>query len=216
MTELVTEQSRRKDAGYYANLRPDLVEMLPRPLGRVLDVGCGAGTVAQQVRAEGAERVVGIELDRDAAEAAQEVCDQVLATSVEVALDELEGPFDTVLTYDVLEHLVDPWLVLRRLREITAPGGRLQVSVPNARHLSLVRRSALSRHVRLHGVRPPGHHASALVHPARHRRRRGRRRLEGPGGLSQPGLGAAAAAGAADLRAIERVPRAAVVCPRDE
>jgi 2-polyprenyl-3-methyl-5-hydroxy-6-metoxy-1,4-benzoquinol methylase len=137
MTELVTEQGRRKDAGYYANFRPDLVEMLPRPLGRVLDVGCGAGTVARQLRAEGAERVVGIEIDRDAAEAAKDACDQVLVSSVEAALDELEGPFDTIVAYDVLEHLVDPWLILRRLREITAPGGRLQVSVPNARHLSL-------------------------------------------------------------------------------
>jgi 2-polyprenyl-3-methyl-5-hydroxy-6-metoxy-1,4-benzoquinol methylase len=138
MTELVTEQGRGKDAGYYANFRPDLVEMLPRPLGRALDVGCGAGTVARQLRAEGAERVVGIEIDRDAAEAAKDACDQVLVTSVEAALDELEGPFDTVVAYDVLEHLVDPWLVLRGLRGITAPGGRLQVSVPNARHLSLV------------------------------------------------------------------------------
>jgi FkbM family methyltransferase len=37
----------------------------------------------------------------------------------------------------VLEHLVDPWSVLRRLRDAAAPGGRVQVSVPNARHLSL-------------------------------------------------------------------------------
>jgi 2-polyprenyl-3-methyl-5-hydroxy-6-metoxy-1,4-benzoquinol methylase len=138
MTEVVTDVGRPKDAGYYDNRRPDLVEMLPRPLGRVLDVGCGAGTVGRQMREQGAQQVVGIEPDPDAAETAKEVCDRVLVTTVESALDELEGPFDTILCYDVLEHLVDPWSVLERLRQIATPGGRLQVSVPNARHLSLV------------------------------------------------------------------------------
>ena len=37
----------------------------------------------------------------------------------------------------MLEHLVDREAVLLRLREVAAPGARLQVSVPNARHLSL-------------------------------------------------------------------------------
>ena len=128
---------QRKDEGYYANERPDLVAMLPRPLGRVLDVGCGAGTVGRQLRSEGAERLVGVEPDPAAAAAAAGSYDEVLDTTVENALDSLGGPFDTVLCYDVLEHLVDPWTVLRRLHAIAAPGGRLQVSVPNARHLSL-------------------------------------------------------------------------------
>jgi 2-polyprenyl-3-methyl-5-hydroxy-6-metoxy-1,4-benzoquinol methylase len=38
----------------------------------------------------------------------------------------------------VLEHLVDPEEVMRRLHGLAAPGARLQVSLPNARHLSLV------------------------------------------------------------------------------
>lgn len=127
-----------KVAAYYDNRRPDLVEMLPRPIGRALDVGCGAGAVAGQLREEGAERIVGIEPDPVSAASAEGVCDQVLATTVESALDELDGPFDTILCHDVLEHLVDPWHVLRRLREITAPGGRLEISIPNARHVSLL------------------------------------------------------------------------------
>ena len=138
MTEPVSAATQPKDAGYYDNRRPDLVDMLPRPIGKVLEVGCGAGTVAGQLREEGAERLVGIEPDPGAAAVAEGVCDQVLAMTVESALNELDGPFDTIICHDVLEHLVDPWRVLRQLREIAAPGGRLQVSVPNARHLSLI------------------------------------------------------------------------------
>jgi 2-polyprenyl-3-methyl-5-hydroxy-6-metoxy-1,4-benzoquinol methylase len=126
-----------KPAGYYGNDRPDLVADLPRPLGRVLDVGCGEGAVGRLLRAEGAERVAGIEIDPASATVAREAYDQVEEGAVEAVLPRLEGPFDKVLCYDVLEHLVDPAVVLSRLRELVAADGRLHVSTPNARHWSL-------------------------------------------------------------------------------
>jgi 2-polyprenyl-3-methyl-5-hydroxy-6-metoxy-1,4-benzoquinol methylase len=126
-------------SGYYANERADVLAQLPRPVGRVLDVGCGSGGTAAGLRAAGASEIVGIEVVPEAAEVARAVLDEVHLAPVEEALDALEGGFDTVLCLDVLEHLVDPREVLARLRGLAAPGGTLQVSVPNARHLSLVR-----------------------------------------------------------------------------
>ncbi|HEX4806966.1 MAG TPA: class I SAM-dependent methyltransferase [Conexibacter sp.] len=127
-----------KGAAYYENARPDVVAGLPRPLGALLDVGCGAGNVAAAAREAGATRLVGVEVVKEQAERARAVLDRVVALPVEDALDELAGErFDTILCLDVLEHLVDPGAVLRRLHEVAAPGARLQVSVPNARHLSL-------------------------------------------------------------------------------
>jgi 2-polyprenyl-3-methyl-5-hydroxy-6-metoxy-1,4-benzoquinol methylase len=131
--------SAAKSTGYYASDRQDLVDALPRPLGRVLDVGCGAGAVGRRLRAEGAEWLSGVELQPEIAERALEVYDEVAVGTVESELDGLTGPFDTICCYDVLEHLVDPYAVLRRLLGIANPGGRLHVSVPNARHISLVR-----------------------------------------------------------------------------
>jgi 2-polyprenyl-3-methyl-5-hydroxy-6-metoxy-1,4-benzoquinol methylase len=130
--------AHRPDSGYFANERADVVAALERPLGRVLDVGCGAGAVGPGLRAAGAQRLTGIELVPEAAALARAHYDEVVEGRVEAALDRLDGPFDTVLCLDVLEHLVDPGAVLTALRELAAPGGRLQVSVPNARHLSLV------------------------------------------------------------------------------
>jgi 2-polyprenyl-3-methyl-5-hydroxy-6-metoxy-1,4-benzoquinol methylase len=123
--------------GYYGNERPDVIEALPRPVGRVLDVGCGSGGTAPGLRAAGATEIVGIEVVPEAAEAARATLDEVHLAAVEDALGALSGTFDTILCLDVLEHLVDPWEVVKRLRGHAAAGATLQVSVPNARHYSL-------------------------------------------------------------------------------
>jgi 2-polyprenyl-3-methyl-5-hydroxy-6-metoxy-1,4-benzoquinol methylase len=128
-----------KPTGYYSNGRGDLVDALPRPLGRVLDVGCGEGAVGLGLRAAGAEWLAGVEMQPEPAAAAKRNYDEVAVGAVETELDSLTPPFDTICCYDVLEHMGDPYTVLRRLRDVASPGGRLHVSVPNARHFSLVR-----------------------------------------------------------------------------
>jgi SAM-dependent methyltransferase len=127
-----------KSADYYRVERTDMVPLLPDPLGRVLDVGCATGATGKLLRPRNPQRLVGIEINAEAAETARQTYDEVLIGRVEDVLDEMAGPFDTILCYDVLEHLIDPWAVLRQLARVSAPGGRLHVSVPNARHLSLM------------------------------------------------------------------------------
>jgi len=46
--------------------------------------------------------------------------------------------FDTIITADFLEHLVNPWKALQRLRPLLRHGGALYASIPNARNLSLL------------------------------------------------------------------------------
>lgn len=127
-----------KPAAYYGTLRTDMVPQLPDPLGAVLDVGCGSGQTGTLLRPRHPDRLVGLELNRAAAEMASEIYDEVVIGSAEEALAEMDGPFDTILCYDVLEHLVDPWKVLAQLARLSVPGSRLHISVPNARHLSLL------------------------------------------------------------------------------
>ena len=128
-----------KPSDYYGQERGDLVRELAPPLGRVLDVGCGEGAAAPRLREAGATAITGIEVHPPAAARAQAAYDHVITGRVEDAISSLAGPFETILCYDVLEHLPDPDDVLRQLRRVAAPGGRLHVSVPNARHFSLVR-----------------------------------------------------------------------------
>jgi SAM-dependent methyltransferase len=133
-----------KPPGYFEQDRAELVRLLPRPVGRVLDVGCGFGRTAAGLRAAGATWISGVELDPVAASEAEGELDEVLSGPIESELGRVEGgPFDTVLLYDVLEHLVDPWELLRRLHGVAAAGAHVHVSVPNARHWTLLRDLAL-------------------------------------------------------------------------
>ncbi|MDQ3721272.1 MAG: class I SAM-dependent methyltransferase [Actinomycetota bacterium] len=125
-------------ADYYEHSRAEVVVRLPRPLGRVLDIGCGAGGVGRTLRAAGARELVGIELDPVAAARAREVFDEVLEGDAEQVVASLDGQFDTICAYDILEHLYDPAAVVERLRRLAAPGAHFQVSLPNARHYSLL------------------------------------------------------------------------------
>jgi 2-polyprenyl-3-methyl-5-hydroxy-6-metoxy-1,4-benzoquinol methylase len=127
-----------KPQSYYEQGRPELVALLPSRLGRVLDVGCGGGGVGRSIRGR-ADSLTGIEVDAASAEHARADYDLVLVGTVEERLVDAAGPFDTILAYDVLEHLADPATVLRKLREAAAPDALIHVSVPNARHWSLVR-----------------------------------------------------------------------------
>ena len=135
---MATDHARLLDGGYYGNVRRDLVDWLPRPLGAVLDIGCGEGASAEALRAAGAQSITGIELVPEVAEIARNRLDSVLMGPVEEQIANLHGPFDTILAWDVLEHLVDPYGLLRRLRTLAAPGSHVQISVPNARHVSLL------------------------------------------------------------------------------
>ena len=99
--------------------------------GRVLDVGSSSGYLAEPLVQQG-NTIVGLELDAEAARAAETFCEQVLIGDVETMDLPLEdGSFDVVLLGDVIEHLRDPVAALARLRPLLRPGGRLVLSTPN-------------------------------------------------------------------------------------
>ena len=121
----------------YANPRPEVQALVPAGAKRILDVGCSAGVLGAELRARGA-RVVGIEHDPELAASARTRLDEVLVGDVEALAAQgadVGGPFDCVVCADVLEHLRDPWAVVRWAADLLDEGGSLVISVPNARHL---------------------------------------------------------------------------------
>ena len=110
-----------------------LVEALGRPRS-VLDVGCGIGLNGAAARRLGAT-VTGIEIVPSSIERAKRVLDEVLAIDItsdsEVARGLGDRRFDLALFADVLEHMVDPLAVLKRMLEHVADEGHVIVSLPN-------------------------------------------------------------------------------------
>lgn len=104
---------------------------------RVLEVGCGTGTFSALMAASGRE-VVALDLDASYAAAANERLASFpgcSATQADVNAYTPQGRFDSVVMLDVLEHLADDEAILRRLRELLLPDGRLILKVPAGRWL---------------------------------------------------------------------------------
>jgi methionine biosynthesis protein MetW len=120
----------------YETPRPEIARHVPASARRVLDLGCAAGGLATLLKRRGPVEVVGVERDATYAAAAAARCDRV----VHADLDELDpaelGRFDCLVAADVLEHLVDPWTVLRTYAQILEPHGTAVVSLPNVAHWS--------------------------------------------------------------------------------
>ena len=129
------ELTNRRGADYGHQRHDEKIALLHEPLGRVLDAGCAEGANADALRSRGATHLTGIDIEPVFAAAARERYDTVIQGSVPEDLP--AGPFDTILAYDILEHLYDPWSVTKQLASLLAPGGQLHVSLPNARSKKL-------------------------------------------------------------------------------
>lgn len=116
------------------------------PGGRVLDVGCATGYLAEPLTAAGCE-VTGLEADPVAASRAEAVCARVIVGDVEDPATRARLPEDqdAIVIGDVLEHLRDPWSTVAALAGLLSPSGRIVASVPNIGWWSARRQVARGR-----------------------------------------------------------------------
>jgi len=141
---LTTSALVHRFGGYAGMERPDLWGMIPMDAVTVLDVGCGRGQLGRWFRSAGRKlKLVGVEQSGSLAEEAAPYYDRIHVTPVE-SFDSGQR-FDCIVCGDILEHLVDPWSVLKRLTQWLNPRGCLLLSIPNAGHWSLVRDLAKGR-----------------------------------------------------------------------
>ena len=105
----------------------------------VLEVGPATGYVSRALVANGC-RVVGIEVDAEAAGRAEEACERVVVGDIEsMDLGEELGEerFDVITFGDVLEHLKNPLQTLQRVKPFLRPRGYVVASIPNVAHGSV-------------------------------------------------------------------------------
>lgn len=125
----------------HENHNPDLLNLVPRNAKTIIEIGCSSGALARKYKKINSGcQYVGVERVAEYAKLAERYCDLVIELDIERAsekffLDNLAC--DCWIFGDVLEHLVDPWLLLSRIRKIIPASGSVVACIPNAQHWSV-------------------------------------------------------------------------------
>jgi len=125
------------DDAYFRHVRRDIEPLLPKSALRILDVGAGVGATSAWLKS----RYPGcttIALEGNSAieqELAKNV-DEAFILDLNGRLPDINAP-DLVLCLDVLEHLLHPLDVLRRVTSNMPDNGTVIVSLPNVAHASV-------------------------------------------------------------------------------
>jgi tRNA A58 N-methylase Trm61 len=106
-----------------------------------MEIGCGSGALARECRKRfPIAEYLGVEINPEYAALAARYCNRTLVVDIEAAGDdfwEAHADRDCWIFADVLEHLRDPWLILRRIRAILPAKGVVVACIPNIQHWSV-------------------------------------------------------------------------------
>lgn len=133
-----------KPESYYEFFNERLLSVIPSEAAKILDVGCASGILGLSIKNSRPAAVVhGIEMEPRACARAAERLDAVFEGDLVDLLPGIEETYDCIICADILEHLVDPWSVLRRLKALLVPSGHLVASIPNIRYYKVLRELVL-------------------------------------------------------------------------
>ena len=135
----------------------------------LLDVGCGGGLIAEPMRRLGFA-VTAIDASSENIGTARVHAEQqgldigYRAATVEQLEAEGAGPFDVVLTMEVIEHVADPQAFVRACARLVKPGGMMVVATLNRTLKSLALGKVAAEYV-LRWVPPGTHDWSQFLKP---------------------------------------------------
>ena len=100
---------------------------------KILDVGCGNGSFVDAAMEQGYE-VKGIELSQTAVDIAQAF--NLPVQNIDFFSCEIEvSSYDVLSMFEVIEHLPEPVLFLKRAEQVVKPGGLIYLTTPNFKSL---------------------------------------------------------------------------------
>lgn len=107
---------------------------VPKTAKRVLDIGCGSGSLGRHIKQDINCEVVGVTYSESEAALAAKFLDRVLVRDLNNFDTSEVGYFDCVICSHVLEHLYHPQELLNRIRDRLTLDGILIVALPNVLH----------------------------------------------------------------------------------
>lgn len=107
---------------------------------KVLDIGCGTGTLGGRLVTDKNCDVTGVDINPDsiviaAQKLTQAMCADISKTSLSKTLNE---QFDIIVLADVLEHISEPDKLLHDCHKLLNANGKLLVSIPNAAYIGAI------------------------------------------------------------------------------
>lgn len=97
---------------------------------QVLEAGCGLGMYASQIGRRFTPHIEAFDIELQRIAEARKETPHALVAAAE-SLPYAGGTFDTVISNEVLEHVLDDRAAVREMLRVLKPGGRLVIFVPN-------------------------------------------------------------------------------------
>jgi len=105
---------------------------------RVLEIGCGPGSITKLLTSVSKCRVTALDIDAESIEKIQAYCDEAFQADLNdpAWLRTLENKekFDVLVAADVLEHVYTPSAVLQGMKTLLDDNGYMVISLPHAGH----------------------------------------------------------------------------------
>lgn len=125
---------------YFSNIRQDIISLIKGKGLKILEIGCGNGATLIELKRLGkACEIVGIEINEEVLKDTKHFLDGIVIGNIEdINLEYRDKYFDVIIFADVLEHLVNPWKVVKEIKRHLKSSGILIASIPNIRQYKTV------------------------------------------------------------------------------
>ncbi len=108
---------------------------------RVLELGCSTGYMSKLLSEKYSASVTGVEIDPNAAKLAKKYCNNVIVGNLDdpKTIQKIKniGKFDVILMADIIEHLANPFYLLKELRNSLDVNGYVIIFLPNVAYYSI-------------------------------------------------------------------------------
>lgn len=109
---------------------------------RVLEIGCGPGSITKVLAQQENCQITGLELDFEAIKIVTPYCEHIMQADLNASdwpnLVNDKEKFDVIVAADVLEHLYDPWKALQRMVPLINENGYIVISLPHVGHAAVM------------------------------------------------------------------------------
>lgn len=123
----------------YESAREDLLSFIPLNASHILDIGCAKGLLGELLKKRQKCFVTGIDINPENISIASKRIDRTICGDIEIIVKKnILDSYDCIVCGDILEHLKNPWALVKGLKGHLKEGGLFIASVPNINNWAII------------------------------------------------------------------------------